>query len=81
MVPVLRIVMPTANVTDTERQNTIVRGLNSDYITEDPTENKSVPVEALYAARMDARGVVTIVRTRQAGITAEHTYAGWVLPA
>lgn len=87
MTPVLRVVMPTANVPETPKDqggpihNSVVRGLNSDYITDDPDGNKSIPPQALYAARMDARGVVVVVRSRQAGITAEHTYAGWPLPA
>ncbi len=81
MIPVLRVVMPTANVTDNARHNTIVRGLNSDYITDDPAGNKAVPASALYAARMSATGVVVVVRSRAAGITAEHTYAGWPNPA
>lgn len=81
MNPVLRVVMPTANINDNERHNTIVRGLNSDYITDDPLGNKSIPASALYAARMDRNGVVVVVRTRQAGITAEHTFAGWPVPA
>ncbi len=80
MTPVLRVVMPTANVNDNARQNTIVRGLNSDYITDDPDGNKAIPPQALYAARMDANGAVNVVRSRQAGITAEHTYAGWPIP-
>jgi ABC-type Fe3+ transport system substrate-binding protein len=87
MTPVLRVVIPTANLTETTRDlggqahNFIVRGLNTDYITDDPNENKPVPATALYAARMDARGVITVIRTRQAGITAEHSYAGWPIPA
>lgn len=81
MTPVLRIVIPTADVTDNERHHTIVRGLNSDYITDDRNGNKAVPGTALYAARMDANGVVNVIRTRQVGITAEHNFAGWALPA
>jgi hypothetical protein len=80
MTPVLRVVMPTANVTDTARHNTIVRGLNSDYITDDRNGNKAIPASALYAARMNASGQVTVARTRQAGITAEHSYLGWPIP-
>lgn len=86
MTPVLRVVLPTANLTETTRDlggqmhNAIVRGLNTDYITDDPTENKPIPATALYAARMDARGNITVQRTRQAGITAEHTYNGWTIP-
>jgi hypothetical protein len=61
--------------------HSVVRGLNTDYITDDPAGNKAVPAAALYAARMSATGVVVVVRARGAGITAEHTYAGWPLPA
>lgn len=81
MTPCMRVVMPTVNMSETATHNIIVRGLNSDYITDDPTENKAIPAPALYAARMDARGQVTVVRSRQAGITAEHTFAGWPVPA
>lgn len=86
MVPVLRVVIPTANLTETLRElggeahSFIVRGLNTDYITDDPNENKPVPAAALYACRMDARGLTAVARTRQAGITAEHTYLGWPIP-
>lgn len=87
MKPVLRVVIPTASLTETtkdlggEIHNAITRGLNSDYITDDNGENKSIPAAALYAARMDSRGVVTVIKGRLAGITAEHTYAGWPIPA
>jgi hypothetical protein len=87
MVPVLRVVIPTANLTETRKEdggqahNIIVRGLNSDYITDDPNGNKSVPVQAVYAARMNDRGQITVVRARQAGFTPTHTYAGWPIPA
>ena len=86
MTPVLRVVMPTANVTETpadvggQMHHSIRRGLNTDYVTDDRNGNKAIPASALYAARMSATGVVTVIRTRQAGITAEHTYAGWPLP-
>jgi hypothetical protein len=87
MTPVLRVVIPTASLTETIRElggeahSIIVRGLNSDYITDDERGNKAVPAAALYAARMNERGQVTVVRARQAGITQEHTYLGWPIPA
>lgn len=87
MTPVLRVVIPTASLTETRKEdggeahNIVGRGLNSDYITDDATRNKPVPAEALYAARMNSSGQITVVRTRQAGFTPTHTYAGWPIPA
>ena len=81
MTPVLRVILPTVNLTETQLHNTVTRGANADYITADPLGNKAIPAPALYAARMNAAGQVVVVRARQAGITAEHTYAGWPLPA
>lgn len=86
MGPVLRVVIPTASLTESLRElggqahSFIVGNLNTDYITDDPAGNKPVPAAALYAARMDARGNIAVQRTRQTGITYEHTYAGWPIP-
>lgn len=81
MIPVLRVVMPTLSRLETELQNEIVRGTNSDYITDDPRGNKTVPAGALYAARMDANGKITVVKGRDIGLTPDHTFAGWPIPA
>ena len=87
MTPVLRVVLPTANLTETpkglggEAHNIVTRGTNADYITDDPAGNKAVPAAALYAARMDANGVINVVRSRQAGLTPDHSYCGWPVPA
>lgn len=87
MTPCLRVIIPAGSLTETPRgsggaaHSLIYRGDNCDYITEDPTENKAIPAAALYAARMDARGVITVVRGRNVALTPDHTYAGWPVPA
>lgn len=86
MTPVLRVIMPAASLAETRKDlggtcdNIITRGLNVDYIVDDPAENKPIPAAALYAARMDARGVITVVRGRNVALTPDHTYAGWPIP-
>ncbi len=81
MTPVLRVVIPTANLTETEIEGSVVRGLNTDYITPDRLGNKSVPAAALYAARMNAAGQVVVSRGRNVALTPNHTYLGWPIPA
>lgn len=87
MVPVLRIVIPAADMTEALRELggeahcIISRGANLDYITEDRTEDKPVPAAALYAARMNERGQISVVRGRQAALTPDHTFLGWPIPA
>lgn len=87
MTPVLRVVLPTANISETRKElggeahNIIVRGSNSDYITDDLAGNKPVPPSALYAARMDANGTITVARVRNVALTPDHTYFGWPVPA
>jgi hypothetical protein len=61
--------------------NIVTRGLNVDYIVDDPNGNKAVPVGALYAARMNAAGQVTVVVPKSALLTADHTFDGWPDPA
>jgi hypothetical protein len=86
MTPVLRVVLPTANLTESPREdggqahNIVRTGTNADYITEDPGRNKPIPASAIYAARMDANGIVTVVRSRQPGFEPDHTYLGWPIP-
>lgn len=83
MAPVLRVVIPTASLTESSKEdggqahNIIARGTFSDYITDDVSENKAIPAAAVYAARMNDRGQITVIRGRQAGYTPDHTYAGW----
>lgn len=87
MIPVLRVILPAVDLIETARDlggelhNAITRGLNVDYITDDTTRTKPIPATALYAARMDASGAITVVRTRQAALTPDHTYLGWPIPA
>lgn len=87
MTPVLRVIIPTVNLAETAKSlggtadNIITRGLNVDYIVDDPNGNKTVPVGALYAARMDKGGVVTPVLAKSAILTPDHTYNGWPVPA
>lgn len=87
MTPVLRVVIPVVNLTETTRDlggladNIITRGTNADYIVADPGGNRSVPAQALYAARMDRFGVVTVVLGRNVALTPDHTYNGWPVPA
>lgn len=87
MTPVLRVILPAVDLIETTRDlggelhNTVTRGVNVDYITDDLTRNKPIPATALYAARMDAAGVITVARTRQAALTPDHTYLGWPIPA
>jgi hypothetical protein len=85
--PVLRVVIPTASLTEElkenggEAHNIIARGATSDYITDDTRGDKGIPSAAVYAARMDERGAVIVVRGKDAGFTPTHTYAGWPIPA
>ena len=81
MTPVLRVILPTVNLTETSLHNSITRGANADYITDDPLGNKAIPAAALYAARMNASGQVVVVRARNPVLDPEHTYAGWPIPA
>lgn len=86
MGPVLRIVIPSASLTETLRElggeahSIIIRGDNVDYITDDPSGNKPIPVGALYAARMNDRGQVTRARAKHASLDPDHTYLGWPVP-
>lgn len=87
MTPVLRVILPATDLTEATKllggtaDNIITRGLNVDYVVDDPAGNKTVPVTALYAARMDKSGAVTVARTKNVGLTPDHTYNGWPLPA
>jgi hypothetical protein len=87
MTPVLRVVIPAVSLTETAKalggdaDNIITRGLNVDYIVDDPLGNKPVPVAALYAARMDRNGAIVVARTKNIALTPDHTFAGWPVPA
>jgi hypothetical protein len=87
MTPVLRVIIPAASLTEATKtlggtaDNIITRGLNVDYNVDDPNGNKAVPVGALYAARMNAAGQVTVVVPKSALLTADHTFDGWPAPA
>lgn len=81
MIPVLRVIIPAVDLSEPITQNVITRGLNVDYIVDDPAGNKPVPATALYAARMDRFGVITVARTKNVLLTPDHTYNGWVIPA
>lgn len=87
MIPVLRVIIPAVSLTETSKSlggtadSLITRGANVDYIVDDPAGNKPIPAGALYAARMDARGIVTVARTKNIALTPDHTYNGWPLPA
>lgn len=82
MVPVLRVVMPTINLEDPVEtlQGIVTRGLNVDYIIEDARGNRSIPASALYAARMNANGEVTVARGKSVLLEPDHTYLGWPIP-
>lgn len=87
MTPVLRVIIPATDLTEATKtlggtaDNIITRGLNVDYIVDDPAGNKPVPATALYAARMDRFGVITVARTKNVLLTPDHTYNGWTIPA
>ena len=87
MTPVLRVIIPAAILTETAKaqggiaDNIITRGANVDYIVDDPNGNKAVPVGALYAARMDKDGKITVVVPKSVLLTADHTFVGWPIPA
>lgn len=86
MIPVLRVIIPVASLTETTKilggtaDNIITRGVNVDYIVDDPAGNKPVPIGALYAARMNRFGVVTVVLGKNIALTPDHTYMGWPVP-
>ena len=87
MIPVLRVVLPALSLTETlrseggEAHNFVSLGLNVDYITDDRTGTKPVPAAALYAARMNAAGVISVARARSVALPPDHTFAGWPIPA
>jgi hypothetical protein len=81
------VIIPAVSLTETEKRlggtadSLITRGVNVDYIVDDPTGNKTVPIGALFAARMDRNGVITRVLVKDATLTPDHTYMGWPIPA
>ena len=83
MVPVIRIVIPLADLTEPldTLQGIVTRGLNADYIIEDRNGNRAIPLSALYAARMNERGQVTVARVKNALLEPDHTFLGWPIPA
>lgn len=81
MIPCLRVILPSASLTETAIEGSITKGLNIDYIANDPTGAKSLPVGALYAARMDSNGkIIEILPSVGLGATHTHTFAGWPIP-
>ena len=79
MTPVLRVIIPTIGVSASLAtvEGTVIQGANSDYITEDLT----VPVGALYVAKMDDKGAVSVLTPKSIALTPTHTYLGWPIPA
>jgi len=79
MTPVLRVIMPTLSVTAlaSTLQGTVAYGTNSDYIT----DNLTPPVGALYVAKMDDKGAITVLAAKSVALTPAHTYLGWPIPA
>lgn len=87
MTPVLRVIIPAVSLTEATKalggtaDNIITRGLNVDYIVDDPTGNKAIPLGALYAARMNDKGISVVALAKNAGFTPDHTFNGWPIPA
>ena len=95
MTPVLRVIMPTANVSEQTKDKPGGKadyifdflGNCSDYIVDDPDGKKEIPPQAFYAARMDENGKITVVQSKKGGYPTpsdtlpDHTYAGWPIPA
>lgn len=84
MTPVLRVILPTLSVTElplgtvgTKLTGAVTYGTNSDYIT----DNLIPPVGALYVAKMDDKGAITVLTAKSAALTPTHSYLGWPIPA
>lgn len=79
MTPVLRVIVPTANVPDHAHHNVVRNNGSSDYITNDT----DWPVQAQYVARMNESGQISVLVARSPSFqpAVEHTYLGWPIPA
>jgi len=79
MTPVLRVILPTISVSvlASTLEGSVAYGTNTDYIT----DNLTPPVGALYVAKMDDKGAITVLAAKSVTLTPTHTYLGWPIPA